>query len=90
MAGERFVREGAMPTLKETVERIVALANANDPSAVGLSVGAADAYLASIHDPSHSGRWRAELIAELRRIGPQTRLMDQIIAAIEKGETPTK
>jgi hypothetical protein len=74
-----------MPILDQTVERIIALANANDPRAVKLSVCEASAYLATTRDPWGKALWRAELIVELQRYGPNTILMDEIIMAVEKG-----
>jgi hypothetical protein len=73
-----------LPILDQTVEHIIALANANDPSAVKLSVCEASAYLATTRDPWRKALWRAELIVELQRNGPKTNLMDQIIMAVEK------
>jgi hypothetical protein len=73
-----------MPVLNQTVERIIALANAKDPRAVKLSVCEASAYLATTRDPWRKALWRAELIVELHRNGPNTNLMDQIIMAVEK------
>jgi hypothetical protein len=66
-----------MPAVDETVERIVALANANDPHAAKLSVYEATTYLATIRDPWRKALWRAEFIVELHRNGPNTNLMDQ-------------
>ena len=73
-----------MPVLDQTVERIIALANAKDRRAVKLSVCEASGYLATTRDPWRKALWRAKLIVELQRNGPNTNLMDQIIMAVEK------
>ncbi len=49
-----------MPVLDQTVERIIALANAKDPRAVKLSVCEASGYLATTRDPWRKALWRAE------------------------------
>jgi hypothetical protein len=66
-----------MPALDETVERIIALANANDPCAAKLSVYEATVNLATIRDPWRKALRRVEFIVELHRNGPNTNLMDQ-------------
>jgi hypothetical protein len=76
---------GAMLTLDECVSEIVRIA-IEEEDAVERSLAVADAYLASILDPADTGRWRTELIDELRKRRPMTPAMDEIIAKIEKGE----
>jgi hypothetical protein len=74
-----------MLTLDECVAEIVRIAmEEQDP--VERSLAVADAYLASIRDPAGTGRWRVELIEELRKRRPMTPAMDEIIAAIENAE----
>jgi hypothetical protein len=78
------VEPSAMLTLDECVSEIVRIAT-EEEDAVERSISVADAYLASIRDPSGTARWRTELIEKLRQNGPMMSVMDDIIAAIEKG-----
>lgn len=73
-----------MLTLYECVGEIVRIAT-EEEDAVERSISVADAYLASVRDPSGTARWRAKLIEKLRKNGPMTSVMDDIIAAIEEG-----
>jgi hypothetical protein len=74
-----------MLTLDECVGEIVRIAM-EEQELVERSLAVADAYFASIRDPAGTGRWRTELIDELRKRRPMTPAMDEIIAAIENGE----
>ena len=67
------------------VGRIVELVEASDPSAVRLSLAAADAYLASFGDPTGTAARRADLIDELRERLRSTALADEVIEAIANG-----
>jgi hypothetical protein len=76
-----------MQSLDETVTSIISLATANDSEAVRRSVIQADAYLV-YEGPLNVHPHRTDLIRALCERGPNTPLMEEIIKAIENGETP--
>ena len=80
-------RAGANPSVTQDTcaSWIVSLVEASDPSAVGLSLAEAHAYLASFSSPTGTAARPADLIAELRVRLPGTALADEVIEAIASG-----
>jgi hypothetical protein len=64
------------------VSWIISLVEASDPSAVRLSLAEADAYLASVGDPTETAARRADLVSELHERLPRTALANAVIEAI--------